>query len=96
MRLKLLHPFLDVIANHITERTSVDMQHDFFFEPTAIIFNTDTSRTRIAPGIFTIERLADTPSQENMYFSSAPLRTSEHIDLIKRFESSLLQSEPSL
>jgi hypothetical protein len=32
------------------------------------------------------------PFSENSYFSSAPLRTAEHIELIQQFEAAMLAS----
>ena len=60
------------------------------FEPTAILLNVDTSQTKAAPAIFSIERRAEIPFAENTYFSSAPLRSAEHIEIVKAFEASLL------
>jgi hypothetical protein len=66
------------------------MKHPFIFEPTAILINADLSQAKIGPAIFSVERRADIPFSENIYFSSAPLRTSEHLDVVKEFEASLL------
>ena len=90
MRLASLNPVLPKIAGILTERGSADLKHPFTFEPTAILFNVDSSQAKIAPQMFTIERRAEIPFAENTYFSSAPLRTAEHIAIVKTFEESLL------
>ena len=90
MRLASLNPVLSRIANVLTERASADMKHAFNFEPTTVMLNVDTSQAKTPPAVFSIERRADVPFSENTYFSSAPLRTSEHIEIVKAFETSLL------
>lgn len=90
MRLVALSPVLPKIAGVLSERASADLKHSFSFEPTAIVLNVDTSQVKNAPVMFTIERRADVPFAENTYFSSASLRTVEHIEIVKAFEASLL------
>lgn len=79
------------IAEHLTERTSTDLKHPFTFQPTGLLFNADLSQARIPPTMFSIERLADMPFSENLYFSAAPLPTNEHIQVVEQFEASLLR-----
>jgi hypothetical protein len=90
MRLATLNPVVPKIATVLSERASADLKHPFSYEPTAILLNVDTSQTKTAPAMFTIERRAEIPFAENTYFSSAPLRTAEHIEIVKEFEASLL------
>lgn len=44
-------------------------------------------------GPFVIERRAGHPYSENRYFSSAPIRTSEHLDVLGKIEELMLESE---
>jgi hypothetical protein len=88
--LAALNPALPKIANVLTERTSAGMRHPFLFEPTAVLFNVDTSQAKSPPAMFSIERRVDVPFEENTYFSQAPLRTAEHIEILNTFEASLL------
>jgi hypothetical protein len=90
MRLAALSPLFPRIADILSQRASADLKHPFSFEPTAILLNVDTSQTKAAPAIFSIERRAEIPFAENTYFSSAPLRSAEHIEIVKAFEASLL------
>ncbi len=90
MRLAALNPILPKIADTLTERTSADLKHPFTFEPSAVLLSVDTSQAKVAPSMFSIERRVDIPFAENTYFSNAPLRTQEHIELVKAFEESLL------
>lgn len=94
LRLASLNPALEKIAERVTTNASADMKHAFRFEPTAILINTDLSQTKIAPSVFSVERLAETPFTENTYFSVAPMKTSDHLDLVREFESALLAPGP--
>jgi hypothetical protein len=89
IHLAALNPILAKIGAVLSERTSADLKHPFSFEPTAILINVDTAQTKTPPVMFTIERRAEIPFAENLYFSSAPLRTAEHIEIVKEFEASL-------
>lgn len=91
IQLAALNPILPKIARRLTERVSADLKHPFTVEPSAILLNVDTSQTKIAPAIFSIERRAEIPFAEKTYFSNAPVRTGEHIALIEGFENSLLE-----
>lgn len=90
MRLAALNPILPKLARVLTDRVSGDLKHCFEFEPTAILLNVDTSQAKTLPAMFSIERRAEVPFIENTFFSSAPLRTGEHMEVVKAFEESLL------
>lgn len=91
MRLFDLNPVLSGIAKTLTERSSADLKHPFIFEPTTVLFNVDSSQVKLAPQVFSIERRAEIPFAENTYFSGAPLRTGEHIELLRTFESAITE-----
>jgi hypothetical protein len=90
MRLAALNPILPKIAEILTKRASADLKHPFTFEPTTIMLNVDTAQVKTTPAVFSIERRAEIPFAENTYFSNAPLRTAEHIEILKSFEASIL------
>ena len=90
MVLQSMNPVLTEISEKIMEVVSASMGQPFVAEPTGIIVHTDTTQTKFAPAKFTIERRADIPFFENIYFSSAPLATATHINLVERFEASIL------
>jgi hypothetical protein len=52
-----------------------------------------TGYSLLKPGPFTIERRAEVPFNDNLYFSQAPLKTQDHLEMIKSLEkkSSLAQ-----
>jgi hypothetical protein len=58
------------------------------FEPTALTFSCDASKVKdIKPSMFTFERRAEEPFETGLYFSTAPLRTTDHIQLLNELES---------
>lgn len=93
MRLGLLNPILEAAAERISSDVSSDMKHPYRFEPTAVIINADLSQAKIAPAVFSIERRANIPFEENTYFSNAPLRTAEHLGLLEQIEKVLLPDD---
>ena len=92
MKIAALHPVLQQIADRVAASVSRDLDQPFRFEPTAVFLNTDPSQTKLLPASFTIDRRAEMPFSENSYFSAAPLRTAEHIELIQQFEAAMLAS----
>ena len=93
MRMLALHPIVPKIAETLTSHASADFKHPFTFEPSALLFNVDLSQAKTAPAVFSIERRAEIPFAENTYFSNAPLRTAEHIEVIKQFETAMLNTD---
>jgi hypothetical protein len=89
MRLGKMNPLLDEISDVMEEALSRGLKQPFRVEPTGVIVYVDATQVRITPGKFTIERRAEVPFSENIYFSSAPLGTSLHLELVERFEKSL-------
>jgi hypothetical protein len=60
-----------------------------------VVVSADLSQSRLTPGGFKIERRADAPFKAKAYFSSAPLRTSVHLELLHEFEDALKGTHPS-
>jgi len=87
--LSLLNPILEPLAEQIGASVSKDMQHPFLFEPSGLIVAPDVSQTKLSPGVFSLERRAEMPFSEKMYFSNAPLRTAEHFRILEKLEMSL-------
>ncbi|MGA2134108.1 MAG: hypothetical protein ABSH50_17580 [Bryobacteraceae bacterium] len=90
MKMTVLHPVLQQIADRVTASVSRDIDQPLNYEPTAVFINLDPSLHKFQPSSFTIDRRAEMPFSENSYFSAAPLRTAEHIELVKLFEDALL------
>jgi hypothetical protein len=89
-KLTEMNPVLQEICEAINLFVSTGMKQAYTVEPVGILFNADATQTRFMPSKFTIERRADVPFFENTYFSSAPLPTRIHWELLEKFEKSLL------
>ena len=87
--LNALHPKLRGIVKRLSGSVASGLGHVFAYEVTGIFFGYDTTHTKPNAPIFTIERLADVPFAENKYFSTAPLPTTEHLNLLEDFEAAL-------
>lgn len=90
MRLGKMNAVLDEIAEHIEKSLSLSLKQPFKVETTGVVVNVDLTQSRIVPAKFTIERRAEAPFAENIYFASAPLNTGLHLELVERFEKSIL------
>jgi len=90
MQFGKLSPVLTQISSEIATTLKFNLRQDFVVEPTGVVVNFDVSQVKVAPAKFVIERRAESPFFEKTYFSSAPLSTSQHIELITKFEESLI------
>jgi hypothetical protein len=84
----LLNPILQLVIDRLTDSVSAAMSHKYTFDASVAV-NAELWQAKITPGVFSIERRADSPFSEKTYFSNAPLRTSEHIAILQEFESAL-------
>lgn len=89
LKLALLNPLLQPIADRLSAETSQNLAHPINFEPTAFILGPDTWELKVTPSVFSIDRRTDVPFKENTYFSGAPLPTADHIKLIEEVETAL-------
>jgi hypothetical protein len=89
LQLSLLNPALLPLSERLSAFVSSELKQPINYEPTAILIGTDTSLTKLSPVQFSIERRAERPFFENTYFSNAPLRTSEHLEVVEHFEDAL-------
>ncbi|MGH9585294.1 MAG: hypothetical protein ACRD4O_20450 [Bryobacteraceae bacterium] len=89
LKLALLNPLLQPIADRLARSVSGNLNHSISFEPTAVLIGPQAWALKIVPSSFSIERRSETPFNENTYFSSAPLPTDEHLKLIEEFEQAL-------
>jgi hypothetical protein len=92
MKFAKLNPVIGRIEEAVSSKLSSAMSQPVVYEPTAVLLNLDQSVSKLAPGVFSIERRAEVPFSENKYFSNAPLPTQDHIDILKDFEKTLLTS----
>ena len=59
------------------------------FEPTAFVFSVDAQATAAKPAPFTIQREVRKHFSQNRYYSAAPLKTSQHEELLREMEQLL-------
>ena len=62
-------------------------QYEPFVPAGAYIFNDNSSLRRGVPVPFRVERKVNEPHTENVYVSSAPLTTNDHLEILNLFES---------
>jgi hypothetical protein len=89
LKLSFLNPLLGPLAKRLGSSSSAAFEHPIEFEPINFGLGADSSLLKITPAHFTIERRAERPFSENMYFSSAPLDTAEHISIVEEVEKIL-------
>lgn len=85
----LVNPILKPILARVSQAASAGMNYPFVYAPTSILMGVDMSQAKLAPNQFSIERRAETPFSENLYFSASPLQTSEHIRALEEIERAL-------
>ena len=89
MQLDSLHPILKELAAFISSDASQQFNQQLVYRSAGIILNTNNLTSKFSPSVFSIERRIDVPDSDNKYFSTAPLRTSQHLSLLEKFEKAL-------
>ncbi len=82
----LLNPKLNQISEYLSSNIEQD---DCFFEAGGITFWPDQTK-KMVPTPFTFERALGVPFSENRYYSSAPLQTDQHFELLEKLEMLLV------
>lgn len=72
---------LSSIAQQLNQMTGLS------FEPFG--FAIDTTMSTVRPSPFKFEREVQKTFSQNRYYSAAPLRTSDHLELLKKMEALL-------
>jgi hypothetical protein len=84
-----LNPVLGTVAAKLGEAVSASMKLPHAFHPLGVYLNIDATVQPTPVQMFSIERRQNIPSSDGKYFSSAPVSTDAHIELIKEFERAL-------
>jgi hypothetical protein len=87
--LAVVSPTLQSLAVKITALVSGYLGSSLPFETVGVSLAFDSSQSRQLFTPFQIQRLADTAFSEKKYYSGAPLKTSDHINIIEYFEAAL-------
>lgn len=83
-----LHPALQSMGQRVTQRTR-RLVPGLRYEPSAITLKLDDSNLKTAPAPFTIERRFGVPFSENIYYSSGPVTTTAHVEILTEFEAAM-------
>jgi hypothetical protein len=87
--LPAINPGLQTLASRITELVGSYIGHSEPFEVSGITISFDPTQSKQLWTPFQLYRLAETPFSQNKYYSGAPLKTTDHIQVIKDFEAAL-------
>jgi hypothetical protein len=87
--LNYLNPKLEKFAKRLTSLIVGHEHHPIKFETSGIYFWTNPTITN-PPGPFRFERAGDFPFDENRYYSTAPLQTDIHLEMLDELESILM------
>jgi hypothetical protein len=90
--LSKLNPALLKVAQILNARVPQYFGYELKYKPSAFAISYDSLEIRNGAAQFSIEARAEVPYVENKYFSTAPLPTEEHIELLQTLESDLLSS----
>jgi hypothetical protein len=78
-----------LFASLSTVRDQLNLLTGHHFEPVGFGFNLDTKVSTARPAAFKFEREINKPFAQRRYYSSAPLRTSQHENLLGQMEALL-------
>ena len=84
-QLKLLNPKLKKISEYLSHNVE---QSSLNFQVGGISFWPDQT-SKVPPASFTFERALGVPFSENRYYSAAPLKTDQHLELLEKLENIL-------
>jgi len=89
MELDSVHPILKELATFVSSDVSKQFDQQLVYRTAGITIGPNTLTSKFPPTAFSIERRIDVPDSNNKYFSTAPLRTTDHMALLERLEKSL-------
>lgn len=82
-------PWSRTIRSLIGEKWEAAGRPKFEFEFSQLRFGPDPHERTFAPINFSLERRAGIPFEQNIYFSTAPLRTDDHVEVLRAIEKAL-------
>jgi hypothetical protein len=87
-----LNPALLKVAQKLSTRVPEYFGYELKYKPSIVAISYDQLAIKNGTAQFSIELRGDTPFAENKYFSTAPLPTEEHIELLQELETELFAS----
>ncbi len=86
MSLPVISPKLRTLGDKVTELVGGYLGNSLPFETVGITLAFDSTQSKQLFTPFQIQRFAETPFSEKKFYSGAPLKTSDHIQVINDFE----------
>jgi hypothetical protein len=87
--LLMLNPIIEKVTNRLSKEIAANLDLALKYEPVGFAANYDKLLSGMTIAPFTLERREGVPFEDKKYFSSAPLRTQVHIELIEAIEKAL-------
>lgn len=84
------HPVFEEIARITNAEVEGSYRYHLAYEPAVISLNFDPGSIRLGTAPFSVQRREGVPFEENKYFSSAPLRTDIHLELLQKWERAMM------
>lgn len=88
-QLSTLNPALSKVAEMLSASVARITGQVLPYDVAQFNFNFDPLESKLIISPFRVERLGNTPYSENKYYSTAPMPTEEHLELLAVFESAL-------
>ena len=84
-----VNPFLTKIAAIVTNEVENNYKKRLEYEPAVVSIHFDKESTKLGTAAFSVQRREGVPFGENKYFSSAPLKTDLHLELLNIWEQAM-------
>lgn len=81
--------FINFVSSQIEKQRESYGLTPLEYVASGFMLSADGTASNLAPASFTIERRAKQPFKNNLYYSTAPLRTNDHIKLLEDIEASI-------
>jgi hypothetical protein len=89
MSLPSINPKVQALGKRVTDGINKSFHQTLPYEISGITLHYDQRISRQFFAQVRIERFGDAPFSDNKYYSGAPMRTAEHVQLLEEFESAL-------
>lgn len=83
------NPIFAEIGAVASAEVEKNFKQPLIYEPVAINIAFDKLSTKIGTAPFTVQRREGVPFEENKYFSTAPLKTEIHLELLEKWEKAM-------
>jgi len=84
-----VNPVLDEIGKVATLEVEKNFGRRLEYQPAAVSITYDQLLTKIGTAAFTVQRREGVLFEENKYFSTAPLKTEIHLELLEKWEKAM-------